>query len=157
MASDANVILITGANRGIGLGFTRSYLMMEGATVIAAVRDPSSVSSKALAQLPRGRGSSLVILKIDACSSVDALEAAKTIRHMSIKHIDIAIANAAVGYIYPTVKDLQVADLQAHMEPNVYGNVRLYQAILPLLLAAAEPKWVTIGSLGGSIGVSLAR
>ncbi|TGO21671.1 hypothetical protein BPAE_0206g00050 [Botrytis paeoniae] len=118
------IVLISGANRGIGKGILELYLSKPNHTVIAANRDPNHASSKALADLPAAEGSSLVLVKVDATVSTDALDAVKQLGAQVIDHIDIVIANAGVCY---------VEDIQGHFVPSVHGFIWLYQATLPLL------------------------
>jgi norsolorinic acid ketoreductase len=60
------VVLITGANRGIGKGLLEIYLLKPDHLVIAANRDPEHPTSKALAKLPTADGTSLLVVKLDA-------------------------------------------------------------------------------------------
>jgi NAD(P)-dependent dehydrogenase (short-subunit alcohol dehydrogenase family) len=60
------VVLITGANRGIGKGLLELYLLKPNHLVIAANRDPEHPTSKALAELPTADGTRLLVVKIDA-------------------------------------------------------------------------------------------
>ncbi|TGO34212.1 hypothetical protein BHYA_0207g00100 [Botrytis hyacinthi] len=68
------IVLISGTNRGTGKGILELYLSKPSHTVIAANRDPNHPSSKALADLPTAEGSSLILVKVDATVSTDALE-----------------------------------------------------------------------------------
>lgn len=147
-------VLISGANRGLGKGLLEIYVAKPDHIVIAAVRDPSHGTAKALADLPTGAGSRVLLVKVDASSESDALAAIKEIEKQGIDHLDIVIANAAIAYIYPKVSELKIADLEAHMVPNVYGVIRLYQATLPLLLKSENPKWITMGSSAAWFEVS---
>lgn len=148
------IVLVSGANRGLGKGFVELYLAKPNHTVIAATRDPSSASSQALTSLPTGSGSRLILVKVDASVETDALSAIKTLTSEGNDHIDIVIANAGVSYIWPKVSELKIEDLQGHLVPNVFGVVWLYQATLPLLLKAEKPKFATIGSTAGAFTVS---
>jgi len=154
-AMTSTIVLISGANRGIGKGLLELYLAKPNHTVIAANRDPENAASKALASLPTGSGSRLIVVKVDASIDTDALAAVNTLTSQGIDHIDIVIANAGVSYIWPKVSDLKIEDLQGHLVPNVFGVVWLYQATLPLLLEAEQPKFATIGSIAGCLEVSL--
>lgn len=147
-------VLISGANRGLGKGLLDIYVAKPDHTVIAAVRDPSHATAKSLADLPTGPGSRVLVVKADASSESDALAAVKDIEKQGIDHLDIVIANAGVAYIFPKVSELKIVDLEAHIVPNVYGVVRLYQATLPLLLKSENPKWVTMGSAAAWLEVS---
>lgn len=148
------IVLISGANRGLGKALLKRYLAKPGHIVIAANRDPEATTSKELANLPKGSGSRLILVKVDAKSDSDALKAVKELEKQGIYHLDLVVANAGVFYISSKVSDVKIADIQDHIEPNVYGVVRLYQATLPLLLKSPSPKWVTLGSSAGAIEVS---
>lgn len=153
-ASSKTNVLITGPNRGIGKGFVQTYLSRPNHTVIAAVRDPST--SQSLGQLPVASGSRLVIVKIDATVQSDAAAAVKQLvnSEQAIDHLDVVIANAGYCVKWPAVAELEIDDMLDCLRPNVFGVVWLYQATRTLLNKSNNPKWVTIGSTGGSIEVS---
>jgi NAD(P)-dependent dehydrogenase (short-subunit alcohol dehydrogenase family) len=151
------VVLITGANRGIGKGFIELYLARPNHIVIAANRDPEHHTSKALANFFKGPGSSLIVLKIDATSQTDPAQAVKQLESQGIGHIDILVANAGISQCWPKVSEVDVQDMQKHLVPNVYGVIWLYQAFLPLLNKSATPKWVSIGSSAAMLTEMAAR
>ncbi|KFX97102.1 hypothetical protein O988_05030 [Pseudogymnoascus sp. VKM F-3808] len=145
------IVLITGANRGLGEGILKRYLAKPDHIVIAANRNPDHETSKELANLPKGPGSRLIVVKIDARSETDPSTAIQELKDQGIDHLDIVIANAA--YIVPFVKieDAKVEDLRISTETNIYGFFLLYQATLQLLLKSESPRWITIGSGAGSV------
>ncbi|KAJ9603771.1 hypothetical protein H2200_011957 [Cladophialophora chaetospira] len=147
----AFTVLISGANRGIGRGLLQRFLIQPNHVVIAANRDPSQPTSQSLNDLPKGEGSRLVIVKIDASSETDASDAIDELQNTyGIDHLDLVIANAGMATIWPTVATLKIADLQAHMEANAYGVITLYQATRSLLKQCdKEPKFIPIGSKAG--------
>jgi NAD(P)-dependent dehydrogenase (short-subunit alcohol dehydrogenase family) len=149
----STVVLISGANRGLGRGLFERYLSKPNHTVIAANRNPEDPTSKDLITLPKASGSRSILVKVDAANESDALEAVKELEKQGIDHLDLLIANAGVSYAFGKVSEIKPADIHGHMEPNVYGMVRLYQATLPLLLKSPSPKLVTIGSSAGYIEV----
>lgn len=109
---DPTIVLISGANRGLGKGLLELYLAKPNHTVIAANRDPQHATSKALADLPTGPGSRLIVVKTDASVETDASEAVKTlITDYGIDHLDLVIANAGVSFVFPKVSELKTADL----------------------------------------------
>ncbi|KAI1387686.1 NAD(P)-binding protein [Hypoxylon trugodes] len=140
------VVLITGANRGIGSGIIKWYLSRPNHTVIAANRDPDHPSSKALNELPRAEGTSLLVIKIDATLRDDPRKAVDTLKSKGINHVDILVANAGIRLSGPMVRELDTDEVQTHIVPNVYGFIWLFKAMYPLLKAAKAPIWVTIGS-----------
>ncbi|KAK6952028.1 hypothetical protein Daesc_006554 [Daldinia eschscholtzii] len=148
------IVLISGANRGLGEGLAKRFLAQPNHTVIAANRNPRHPTSVALADLPKGQGSRLIVVKVDATVERDAFDAVKTLREAhGIDHLDIVIANAGVSFVWPAVKDVKIDDIRAHVEPNAYGVVTLYQATRPLLQQSQrEPIFTPIGSSAGFIG-----
>lgn len=147
----ATTVLITGANRGLGQGLVERYLAKPSHVVIAAVRNPDHATAQALQNLPKGANTQLIVVKIDASIEKDAHDAIAELQQKhEIQQLDIVIANAGIAYIYPTVAEVKISDIKAHMEPNVYGVIALYQATLALLKkAAGEPKFVIMGSSAG--------
>ncbi|OBT67284.1 hypothetical protein VE03_02627 [Pseudogymnoascus sp. 23342-1-I1] len=145
------IVLITGANRGLGEGILKRYLAKPDHIVIAANRNPDHETSKALADLPKGPGSRLIVVKIDATNETDASTAIQELKDQGIDHLDIVIANAAVIFPFVKIEDAKIEDLRTTTETNFVGFFLLYQATLPLLLKSERPTWITIGSGAGSI------
>ncbi|KAK0111558.1 hypothetical protein ONS95_001908 [Cadophora gregata] len=112
-------VLITGANRGIGKGLLEIYLARPSHTVIAAVRDPST--AKSLDSLPKGKDSTLIIVKIDSSSETDPASAISTLKTQhSITNLDIVIANAGISSAPPTpVSSVSISQIQTHWQINV--------------------------------------
>lgn len=149
--SSPYIVLISGGGRGLGRGFVERYLARPNHLVIAANRNPNDAISKSLFNLPKGEGSKLVVVKLDATVEADAAAAVKELTAQGIDHLDLVIANAGTGFVYPLVRDVKRADIQSHVDLNVYGVLWLYQATLELLKKSENPKWVTMGSTAGSI------
>lgn len=120
--------------------------------MIAGVRDLTSPNTKALSGLPAGKDSKLIPVKIDSRSEPDAAAAIKALQTQGINHIDILIANAAVGTDSLPVANVPIAVVKEHVEVNGYGPLYLFQAALPLLNKSAKPIFVGVGSPMGSIG-----
>ncbi|KAK4202022.1 hypothetical protein QBC40DRAFT_46910 [Triangularia verruculosa] len=140
MSTTTNV-LITGANRGLGLGLIKKYLQLLNHNIIAFVRDPSSPSSQALSTLPTGTNTNIILVQYDASQWNSAAQAVKTLREEhKITKIDTIIANAGIAKVYPLIKDADPKDIREHFEVNVLGPVALFQATRDLLLAAREEK-----------------
>ncbi|WVQ81961.1 hypothetical protein IAT38_004088 [Cryptococcus sp. DSM 104549] len=124
MSPSSKIVLITGANRGIGLGITKIYLS-KGWTVVAAVRDPSA--------FPKLDGT-VIPVKVDSLSLTDAKEAVEELKTKhGITHLDVVIANAGISENFNDVKALDIDVLDKHHFVNVRGPVVLYQAVYPLL------------------------
>ncbi|KAL7947002.1 hypothetical protein V8C42DRAFT_319390 [Trichoderma barbatum] len=150
-ASQKTVILITGANRGIGLQLTKKFVARDNTVVIAAVRNPDNASStQTLLELPCGAESSLVIIKID---SLDISSAASGIASVSnsIDHLDLVIANAGILKQFGPVSEMDLSEISAHIAVNTTAPIALLQATKPLLQKAANPRFVALSTSIGSI------
>jgi NAD(P)-dependent dehydrogenase (short-subunit alcohol dehydrogenase family) len=142
-------VLISGANRGLGKGLVQRFLLKPNHTVIAANRRTDEASSQPLRDFPVGTGSRLIIVRCDASVNTDPARAVEELQAQGVDHLDIVVANAGIAQGYPLVKDLDLADLQSHLIPNVFGVIALYQATRALLLQGTQPRWFTMGSSAG--------
>ena len=122
--------------------------------MLAKVRDPSSKEAKALLAVPTATGSKVILLKIESTSDTDALKAIRYAESQGITELDVVIANAGTftSDAYRPVAETRVSDLKSHFDINTVGPLRLFQATLPLLNKAQNPKFVVIGSVIGTIG-----
>ncbi|GKT44831.1 norsolorinic acid ketoreductase nor1 [Colletotrichum spaethianum] len=149
--------LITGANRGIGQGFVSLLLQRPSTTVIAGVRDPSNSSSKALADLPKGEGSKLIVVKIDSSVESDPASAIATLqKEHNITFLDVVIANAGISHSSESVSNVDIKSTLDHFTVNSVAPLILFNAAAPLLKASASknPIFVAISSLMGSNGAA---
>lgn len=145
--------LITGANRGIGKGFTSTLLQRPNTTVIAGVRDVAK-STSTLESLSKASGSKLIIVKIDSSSESDPANAVKQLQsEHGITSFDIVIANAAIAHSGTTVAKTSAESLRDHFNVNTIGPILLFQAVLPLLKASksGKPIFLVISTMVGSI------
>jgi norsolorinic acid ketoreductase len=151
--STSSTVLITGGNRGIGRGLVKTFLAKPSSTVIAGVRDPSHRTSKSLGDLPKGKDSKLIIVKLDSSVHSDATEAVTVLkRDYNINSLDIAIANAGIALDGALVRDTTIDNINKHFEVNTIGPIVLFQAIADLLQASSNPTFIAISTLIGSVG-----
>ncbi|WP_174299224.1 SDR family oxidoreductase [Caulobacter sp. S45] len=132
-------VLISGANRGIGLELARQYAA-DGARVIAGVRDPgAALALKAIS------GVEVHTLDVADEASVQAF-------HQAVGElpVDILIANAGVGGGRSVLGELDFDRWLQTLNVNSLGPVRLAQAFLPNVKASADKKMVAISSTLGS-------
>lgn len=149
-------VLISGANKGLGLGLLEKYLSRPDTTAIATVRDPSSKEAQALHNIPKASGTNLLIVKVESSSDTDCASAISTIQDQEISHLDLVIANA--GYYNvpaePQVAKISTKLLMEHLDVNTAGPIRLFQATLPLLQKAQKPIFMYMSSIAGSIAAT---
>lgn len=92
--------LVWGAARGIGKALISELLQRQGSTVIAAVRQSSSI--KELQNLPKAEGARLLIVAIDASDFAGSKsKVASVAKDNSINSLDVVIASAGGGCLYP--------------------------------------------------------
>lgn len=140
--SDAQTLLITGANRGVGLELTRQAAA-RGDTVIATARRPEAAD--ALAALPGGV--EVHTLDVTEPDSLAALTAA-----LAGRPIDLLVANAGVLHGRGGVEsaDDDVEGWRRTLMTNVYGPFATIQALLPNLRAGKGRKIAILSSIMGS-------
>ncbi|KAF2877736.1 hypothetical protein BDV95DRAFT_600437 [Massariosphaeria phaeospora] len=131
----------------------KRYITLLEHTVIAGNRNPAHSTSQTSAELPKGDGSKLIVVKLDALIDQNAFSAIQGLpdKH-GIDHLDIVIANAGVPYAWPLVAKLKFDDFRGHMSPIVQGFIALYQATQALMQKSSrEPLFAPIGFSAGSI------
>ena len=148
--TSTTVYFITGANRGIGLGLAqRSLAARPNSLVYAGARQPSKADKlQAAAQ----QHSNLHMVQLDVGSDADHTAAAKRVEQEAGR-VDVVLANAGIAAAdaYQQTGQQSLDLLREHFEVNTVGPVRLFNAFLPLLQRSADPKYVVVSSLVGSI------
>jgi NAD(P)-dependent dehydrogenase (short-subunit alcohol dehydrogenase family) len=136
--------LVTGANRGIGLGLARQ-LLSRGDTVDATVRDPDAAAQlRALAPATR--------LRIHTCDVGDAKSVEALGRALGDAALDAVINNAGVwGGEHQSLADLDVEEALRTYEVNALGPLRVVRAVLPHLRRGTGKKILNMTSGMGSI------
>ena len=134
--------------KGLGRGFVEKYLSRPNTTVIAAARSPAGKDAQDLTSISKAAASKLIIVKIDSTSESDATNAISIIRKEGVTHLDVVIANAGIfkSEAFVEVSKVKTSDMTEHVDVNVNGPIRLFQAVLPLLQAAKQPKFAVISS-----------
>ena len=112
-------VLITGANRGIGLAFAREALARGARKVYAGARDPASVT------LP-----GVQAIQLDVTSDRDVAAAAALARDVTL-----VINNAGIAAMGGFLAEGSIESARRHLETNLLGSLRVAQGFAPVLAA----------------------
>ena len=142
-------VLVTGANRGIGLELTRQYAA-RGWKVIATARKPAEAAElKALAAEGKGKVS-IETLDVSDFASIDALAA-----KYEGQPVDVLFNNAGItggGSNQQFARKMEWPTYEQVLRTNVIGPLKMAEAFLPHLLASQQKKISNVSSSQGSIG-----
>jgi NAD(P)-dependent dehydrogenase (short-subunit alcohol dehydrogenase family) len=138
-------VLITGANRGIGLELARAYAEA-GDRVFAFCRAPGGADKlEALAQSSGGK------LSVHAMDVADGASVAAAAKAVGAAPIDILINNAGVsGGRVPSLDGVDFDDWIETLKVMTVGPFRVVQAFLANLAAAPGAKVMTVTSQMGA-------
>ncbi len=138
-------VLITGANRGLGLEFVRQYAA-EGARVLACARHPGE--AKALIDVAAKSNGRVTVHPLDVSSAASVAHLAGEVAN---EPVDILINNAGVyGGDHQRAGDLDYDAWIRTLAINTLGPVRVLEALKGNLLKAKTRKAIAITSAMGS-------
>ena len=134
------IVLITGANRGIGLAFAEAALARGARKVYAGIRSPFNFSNRGF-----------VPIKLDVTSDDDVAVAARI-----CNDVTLVVNNAGIALLGGLLKAGTSDTARMQFETNVFGILRMTQAFAPVLakngggaflnvLSAAS--WINSGAL----------
>ena len=139
----SDTVLVTGANRGIGLEIARE-LLARGHAVLAACRDPSAATG--LGALDGGDRLEALALDVADGGSVAALA-----RALSGRTIDALVNNAGRMRREASVEEVDHDDWALTFAVNAQGPLRVATALKANLAASANPRVLTVSSQLGSL------
>ncbi len=145
MPEKSPVVLVTGANRGLGLEFSRQYAA-EGWQVFAACRSPDKAGE--LKKLETDSGGRVRVLPMDVMDVTSVKAAAGVIGK---EPIDLLLNNAGVMGPRDRLGDLDYAAWARVLDANTLGPARVVEAFLANVARSSQKKIVTITSGMGSL------
>eukprot|EP00026_Physarum_polycephalum_P016049 Phypoly_transcript_16880.p1 GENE.Phypoly_transcript_16880~~Phypoly_transcript_16880.p1 ORF type:complete len:244 (+),score=46.63 Phypoly_transcript_16880:87-818(+) len=146
----ARVILVTGANQGIGFEIVRQ-LAQQGHTVFLGARSVEK-GKEAVAQLHKDNLTTVRALTLDVTSQ-DSVNAAVKDFSAHHAHLDVLVNNAGIAPEgFAQNADAPNLDLMhATFETNFFGVARVCGAFVPLLRKSQNPVVLNVSSSLGSI------
>ena len=110
-------VLITGANRGLGLAFAREALKRGARKVYAGARDPATVTLAGVTPV-----------KLDVTRPDEIAAVAR-----ELGDVTLLINNAGIAATGGFLAEGSVDAAQRHLDTNFFGPLRLTQAFAPVL------------------------
>jgi NAD(P)-dependent dehydrogenase (short-subunit alcohol dehydrogenase family) len=148
MTTPSKTILVTGANKGIGLEASRQLGRL-GHHVILCARSAER-GEKAVNELA-AENLKVEFLLLDTADEQSILRAARELKER-ITALHVLINNAAILDTWQgSVLEAKAADLRETFATNVIGPVLLTQALLPLLEAGKPARVINVSSRLGSV------
>lgn len=112
-------VLVTGANRGLGLAFTHELLARGARKVYAGARDPATITQ-----------SGVQPLRLDVTNSADVAAAAELASDVTLVINNAGIAQPG-GFLAPDSEDVT----RRIFETNFFAMLRMSKAFAPILKA----------------------
>lgn len=152
MSESETVALITGANKGIGWEVARA-LGERGSTILAAGRSAARLDDAVGRLEEHGVQAEPILLDVTEDRSVAAAAGTVTRRW---GRLDVLVNNAGVllesvgSGMKPSTTPIDL--VTQTYDTNVFGAVRVTNAMVPLLLKTSEPRIVNVTSWLASLG-----
>ncbi|MCA1918800.1 MAG: SDR family NAD(P)-dependent oxidoreductase [Flavobacterium piscis] len=144
-----NSVLITGANRSIGLELVKQF-SKKGLFVYLGTRDLEK-GQAVVNELNKNGFENIKAIQIDV-TNPDTILAAKNIVESEKGKLDILINNAGISGEFPqSALNTSIKDIQNVFDTNFFGVISVTQAFLELLKKSKSPRISNITSGLGSL------
>lgn len=143
MQINKSIILITGANRGIGRAFVEAALKSGAPKIYAAARNLDSL--KDVMAMDKDR---VHVLQIDVTNPEQIQAAAE-----AAQDVQIVINNAGIAEWSAIIASEDISSARREMEVNYFGLLQMSRAFAPILSKNGGGALVNISSIGGLVGI----
>ena len=148
--TNQKVAIVTGSSSGIGYE-TALVLARNGFRTYATMRNLEK--AKAISDVAKREKLQLHTIKLDVTDEKSVNDAIKTIKS-DAGRIDVLVNNAGYG-LTGSLEDLSMSEIKAQYETNVFGLIRVTQAVLPIMREQKSGIIVNISSIGGKMALPL--
>jgi len=135
MKLDNATVLITGANRGIGLAFAKAALARGARKVYAGARKPASITLAGVTPI-----------QLDVTLPADIAAAAQAAGDVTLVINNAGIAETG-SFLAPDAEE----SLRRHLEVNVLGTLRVSRAFAPVLARNGGGALLNVASIASWI------
>ena len=146
MSGRQQTVMITGGTDGLGKA-AALRLAERGYRVFAAGR--SLPKRQEIDRLAAEKKLALESLELDVCDDRSVERAVQDVLQKA-GAINVLINNAGIGYM-AVIEDLRLADLRQQFETNVFGVLRVTQAVLPQMRERKRGRILMLSSVAGII------
>jgi NAD(P)-dependent dehydrogenase (short-subunit alcohol dehydrogenase family) len=147
MSRPQQIVLITGGTDGLGKAAAIFLAERGGYRVFASGR--SAEKRLELDRLAMDKHLAIESLEMDVTSDASVRGAVQSVLQKT-GAIDVLVNNAGVGYI-AVVEDLRLEDLRQQYETNVFGVLRVTQAVLPHMRKRKHGRILMMSSVAGLV------
>jgi NAD(P)-dependent dehydrogenase (short-subunit alcohol dehydrogenase family) len=146
MTERKKTVLITGGTDGLGRAATL-LLARKGYAVFAAGRSPEK--RQELDRLAHDEKIAVRTLEMDVTDNLSVEIGVEFVLEKG-GGIDVLVNNAGVGYM-AVVEELRLEDLRKQLETNLFGVLRVSQAVLPHMRARRSGRILMMSSVAGLV------
>jgi NAD(P)-dependent dehydrogenase (short-subunit alcohol dehydrogenase family) len=145
--NDQKVAVITGSSSGIGLESTL-VLARNGYTTYATMRSPDKDTT--IKAIVHNKDLPIRVVQLDV---TDDNSVKNAVDHIISEAgmIDILVNNAGYGLVGP-LEDLSMEEIKSQYETNLFGLIRVIQAVLPTMRNQRSGRIINISSGAGIFG-----
>ena len=133
-----SIVLVTGANRGVGEAYVNALLDRGAAKVYAGVRDPKSMAAR----------DNVEIIKLDITNEADVRAAVK-----QCSDVTLLINNAGVNFNTPLIGQASLENAQVEININYFGTLGMCRAFAPVVQANGGGAIVNMLSIIGLVNL----
>jgi NAD(P)-dependent dehydrogenase (short-subunit alcohol dehydrogenase family) len=144
------VAVVTGSSSGVGFE-TSLLLAKNGFFTYATMRDLNK--SNKIIDLKQKEKLPLEVLKLDVTDDKSVKEAIDKIANEQ-GTVNVLVNNAGYALVGP-LEELSIQEFKEQFETNVFGAIRVTQAVLPIMRKQRHGTIVNISSIAGRIGFPL--
>lgn len=148
--TNQKVAVVTGSSSGIGYE-TALTLARNGFRTFATMRNLDK--AKSILDVAKKEKLLLHVIKLDVTDDKSVNDAIKTVKS-DAGRIDVLVNNAGYGLV-GGLEDLSMSEIKAQYETNVFGLIRVTQAVLPIMRAQKSGTIVNVSSIGGKAALPL--